>query len=143
MKISRSKTNATLIALFLMLTITATSIFVALPSTNAHDPPVYMPTNAYVNCAPPVIGLGQSTAIVVWLDRTNPTSTGTSGERWSGFLLTITKPDGSNMTIETLGFPQCHCQRLSVIHPHRGRQLLNCVQLAWCNCSRRKSALCQ
>ena len=58
-----------------------------------------MPTNAYVNCAPPVIGLGQSTSIVVWLDRSSPTSTGTSGERWSGFLITITQPDGTNITI--------------------------------------------
>jgi hypothetical protein len=72
---------------------------VVLPTANAHDPPVYMPTNAYVNCAPPVIGLGQSTVIVVWLDRTNPTSTGTSGDRWSGFLLTITNPDETTTTI--------------------------------------------
>ncbi|MCW4028358.1 MAG: hypothetical protein NWE92_01765 [Candidatus Bathyarchaeota archaeon] len=99
MQVVKNKNIAFLITLFLMLTITGTSIFVALPTTEAHDPPVYMPTNAYVSCTPPVIGLGQNTVIVVWLDRTSPTSTGTSGQHFAGFLLTITDPDGINSTI--------------------------------------------
>jgi hypothetical protein len=99
MQIIKNKTRATFIALFLMLTITATSIIIVLPIVKAHDPPVYMPTHAYVSCTPPVIGLGQNTVIVVWLDRTSPTSTGTSGQHFAGFLLTITDPDGINSTI--------------------------------------------
>ncbi len=110
MQISKNKTIATLIALFLMLTIAGTSIFVALPTIKGHTPPVYMPTNAYVNCAPPVIGVGQTTTIVVWLDRTSPTSTGTSGERFPGFLLTITQPDGTNITIGPWDAGKCYCK---------------------------------
>ena len=97
MQFSKNKTKASLISLFLILTIASTCIF--LPTAMSHTPPVYMPTNAYVNCAPSVVGVGQTTAIVVWLDRTSPTSTGTSGERFPGFLITITQPDGTNTTI--------------------------------------------
>ena len=97
MHISKNKNEAILIAMFLILTITGTCIF--LPTATSHTPPVNMPTNAYVSCAPSVIGVGQTTAIVVWLDRTSPTSTGTSGERFPGFLITITQPDGTNTTI--------------------------------------------
>ncbi len=80
MNIINNKIMATLIALFLMLTITATSIFVSLPLSNAHDPPWTFPTTAYVTCAPGIIGVGQYTTIVVWLDRYSPTSGGANGQ---------------------------------------------------------------
>jgi hypothetical protein len=99
LNLSNKKSRKTLITLFLILTITATSIFFGLPTAKTHDPPWSVPTSAYVSVAPPVIGVGQSTTIVVWLDRTSPTSTGTSGQHFTGFLLTITKPDGTNTTI--------------------------------------------
>ena len=93
----RNKTMATMIALFLVLTITAT--LVALPIVNAHTPAWTVPTSAYCVAVPDRIGLGQYTTIVVWLDRYSPTGTGTEGQFWDGFKIDITKPDGTNVTI--------------------------------------------
>ncbi|MCW3996013.1 MAG: PQQ-binding-like beta-propeller repeat protein [Candidatus Bathyarchaeota archaeon] len=93
-------TFALLFALFLMITITITAI----PLTVAHDPPWRVPTSAYVSCAPNRIGIGQSTTIVVWVDRYSPTAGGGIGQRWNGFKIDITKPDGKN---ETIGPFQC------------------------------------
>jgi hypothetical protein len=102
MKFSRSKTIATLFALFLMFAMAFA--LVALPVANAHDPPWTFPTTAYVTCTPSVIGLGQYTTIVVWVDKYSPAAGGGAGQRWNGFKLDITKPDG---TKETIGPWQC------------------------------------
>jgi hypothetical protein len=95
----KNRRAATLIALFLMLTIAFTSILAALPSTSAHDPPWNMPTNAYVALSPSTIGLGQYTNIVVWVDRYSPTAGGGIGQRWDGFQIDIITPGGTNITI--------------------------------------------
>jgi outer membrane protein assembly factor BamB len=87
-----------MIALFLMLTITAT--LVILPVANAHDPAWTIPTYAYVAAAPNTVGVGQYTLIIMWIDWVPPTAGGLGGDRWKGFKLDITKPDGSK---ETLG----------------------------------------
>ena len=97
MKKLKNKITAFTIAMFFIFSMTASLML--FPSANAHTPPVSMPTNAYVSCSPQTIGLGQYTTIVVSLSRTSPTSTGTSGQRWPGYLLTITQPDGTNITI--------------------------------------------
>jgi len=99
MKIAKNKTMATLITLVLIITIVSTTLTV-LPLANAHDPPWTMPTNAYVVASPNPVGVGQYTTIVMFLDQYPTTSTGTSGDRWQGYKLDITKPDGTN---ETLG----------------------------------------
>jgi hypothetical protein len=98
MQICKNKTKATLIALFLVLAISA-STFSAMPTSNAHTPPWTFPTTAYVTCAPGVVGVGQSTAIVVWVDRYSPTGGGENGQVWEGFKLNITKPDGKSEII--------------------------------------------
>lgn len=85
-----------LIALFLTLTIAGT----ALPIAYAHYPPWTIPTYAYVALAPNTVGVGQYTQIVMWLDMYPPTAGGNGGDRWRGFKLDITKPDGSK---ESLG----------------------------------------
>jgi outer membrane protein assembly factor BamB len=97
MKLSRNKTMATLIALFLVLTITAT--LVALPIANAHTPAWTIPTYAYVTASPSTVGVGQYTLIVVSVDKYPPTAGGMGGDRWHGYKLDITKPDGSKETI--------------------------------------------
>ena len=99
MQIVKSKTKSTFIALILMLTISITLISITLPSSNAHTPPYTVPTDAYVTVSPGTIGLGQYCTIVVWLAQFSPTSSGLSGQRWDGFLITITQPDGTNTTI--------------------------------------------
>jgi len=97
MTIAKNK-KATLIALFLMLTITAT--LVVLPIANAHTPAwTNIPTHCYVAVAPETIGVNQGVLIVFWIDWIPPTAAGAYGDRWT-FYLDITKPDG---TTEPLG----------------------------------------
>jgi outer membrane protein assembly factor BamB len=92
------QTNKTLsIALILILTVSA--LMACISVANAHTPAWTIPTTAYVTPTPNVIGIGQSTTIVAWLDRYSPTAGGGVGQRWDGFLITITKPDGNKFTI--------------------------------------------
>ena len=90
------------VALVLLLGISAVGFL--MPEVNAHTPPWTIPTTAFVSATPDVIGIGQTTTFVVWLDRYSPTAGGDVGQRWNGFLITITKPDG---TIFTIGPWQC------------------------------------
>jgi outer membrane protein assembly factor BamB len=94
-KISRTKITATMIAIFLMLSMTASLVF--LPSTNAHSPPWNMPTYAYITAAPDPIGVSQTATIVFWVDKIPPTAAGTAGDRWF-FLLDIKAPDNTTTT---------------------------------------------
>ena len=79
------------------------SIFAILPSVNAHTPPWNIPTYAYVSFSPNTVGVGQYTQIVMWLDKYPPTAAGLGGDRWRGFTLDITKPDGNKITIPYTG----------------------------------------
>ena len=93
MKFPRHRTMGSAIALFLLLTVT--SALIILPVANAHTPAWNIPTYAYVTASPSTIGVGQSTLIVMWLDKFPPTAGGLGGDRWRGFTLDITKPDGT------------------------------------------------
>ncbi|HTY74782.1 MAG TPA: PQQ-binding-like beta-propeller repeat protein, partial [Candidatus Nanoarchaeia archaeon] len=94
---SKNKMTATSIALLLMLIMTTS--LVLLPSSHASTPPVNLPTYSYVTVTPPTIGLGQYVTIVVFQDRISPTAGGALGQVWNGYLVTITKPDGTKDTI--------------------------------------------
>ncbi len=94
---SRTKITSVAIALLMIFSMTASLMF--LPSANAHTPAWNVPTTAYVTCAPGTIGLGQYTTIVAWVDRYSPTVGGMDGQRWTGYQLNITKPDGSTVII--------------------------------------------
>ncbi|MCJ7560976.1 hypothetical protein MUO79_10235 [Candidatus Bathyarchaeota archaeon] len=94
MQIARDKTKATLIALFLMLTIAVT--LVALPLANAHDPAWNIPTFAYINVAPNPVGVGQKVDALIWLDKTFGSDPAlTNNWRFHNYNLTIVKPDGT------------------------------------------------
>jgi hypothetical protein len=97
MQIAKNKTAAATLALILMLSITAT--LVVFPLVSAHTPAWTIPTSSYCLVTPSTVGLGQYTTIVVFVDRYSPTAGGGSGQRWSGFLITITKPDNTVVTI--------------------------------------------
>ena len=98
MQFSRNKTMATLIALFLVLTITAT--LVLLPVANAHYNPTWtLVTHCYVATVPPLVGINQQMLFIFWINWIPPTAQGQYGDRWK-FTLTVTKPD---KTTETLG----------------------------------------
>jgi hypothetical protein len=100
MTISRSKTTATAIAIFLMLTIAATLI--ALPIVSAQTNRE-QPNFIYVT-AQPLTGIGQNVFISYFTDRL-PIDVGEVAgllpgrAHWSDIKLIITKPDGTNETI--------------------------------------------
>ena len=71
---------------------------VGIQSVSAHDPPQNINTFAYVSAAPNPIGVNQQMIIYMWLDKAPPTASGAYGDRWKGFTLTITKPDGTTET---------------------------------------------
>jgi outer membrane protein assembly factor BamB len=95
------KTKTASIALILVLTLSATII--ALPMVSAHDPAWTIPTFAYVSCSPSTVGVGQYTLIIMWLNQYPPTAYGTGGDRWRGFEIDITKPDGTVENIPITG----------------------------------------
>ena len=97
MKFSKNKSMAIAIALILISS-TAISLY-AIPTTNAHTPPWNVPTSAYVTCAPNPIGIGQTTTIVVWVDRFSPFAGGGVGQRWDGYTINITSPSGKTQII--------------------------------------------
>jgi len=97
MQILKNKTKATTIALVLVLTFSA--IFVALPIVSAHDPPWEVPTWAYIALSHEVIGVNQQVVAIYWPNALPPTASGAYGDRWT-WTVEVTKPDGSK---ETLG----------------------------------------
>ncbi len=99
MKLQKNKALST-VALTLLLT---TAFMTILPVANAHTPPWTIPTRAYVACAPSTVGVGEYTLIVMWVDRYPPTASGAGGDRWRGFKIDITKPDGTKVTIPYTG----------------------------------------
>jgi outer membrane protein assembly factor BamB len=98
MKIAKNKTAAIAIAVFLMLSMTASVTL--LSTTNAHTPPFNIPTWAYISVEPNPVGVGQEAFVNFWIDKAPPTAVAQFGDRWQNFKVTITHPDG---TTETLG----------------------------------------
>jgi outer membrane protein assembly factor BamB len=94
MKLSTSKTIATMFALVMIISMGASVIPV-----DAHSPAWTIPTNAYITATPNPVGVGQMITLVVWLDQNPPTAAGTAGDRWAGNKIDVTKPDGSKETI--------------------------------------------
>ena len=92
----RSKYIAILIVLVLAIS-TGTST-ILLPA-NAHTPPWEIPTYAYCSVAPNPAGLGQLVTIGMWIQIPPPTASGTNGDRWHGFKVTITDPEGTKTTL--------------------------------------------
>ncbi len=96
--IMKNKTKASLIAIILMVTITITSVFAALPSINAHVPPWTVPTTAYIIVTPNPVGVGQQASIIFWLDWIPITAGGIGGDRWQNLKVEITAPNGEKVT---------------------------------------------
>jgi hypothetical protein len=71
-------------------------MLVTMPITNAVDIPSY----AFLSVKPTPIGVNQPLSVIMWLSAAPPTAAGAQGERWEGFEVAVTKPDGSK---ETLG----------------------------------------
>jgi hypothetical protein len=97
--LSKNKAMAILIALLLILSITAS--FIDLPTASARDPPYIYSTYSYVSPAPPLVGVGQQVLLVWWLNAMPPTASGAQGDRWYVYL-DVMKPDGTNDTFGPL-----------------------------------------
>ena len=67
--------------------------------TSAHTPAWNITTWAYCSVAPNPAGLGQTVTIGMWVQIPPPTAAGTNGDRWHGFTVTITDPDGIKKTL--------------------------------------------
>ena len=85
-------TMTPLIAAIMILTISITII--AFPTVNAHTPPQNVKTYAFVTATPSPAGVGQQVLIVFWLNMYPPTAGGTTGDRWQGIKIDVTKPNG-------------------------------------------------
>jgi outer membrane protein assembly factor BamB len=90
-------TAATLIAIFLLSTVIPTMAI--LPTVSAHVPAWTIPTHAYGVAVPSTIGIDDYAALVVWVDQSPPSASGTTGPRWKGYQIDVTKPDGTKQTI--------------------------------------------
>jgi outer membrane protein assembly factor BamB len=64
----------------------------------AHTPSWSVPTYAYLSVAPNPVGVNQQVAIMMWIDKTAPTAAGIGGDRWQGYRIEITAPDGTKET---------------------------------------------
>ena len=83
------------VALILLLLLSVTAII--LPSANAAVP---TPTYAFIAANPNPIGVNQPLQVSMWLSDPPPTADGPAGDRWEGFTVNITKPDGG---VENMG----------------------------------------
>jgi hypothetical protein len=98
MKTLRNKTAV--IAIVILLTISMSASIMLVPNISAHTPPLQIPTYAFISVTPNPAGLAQTLTVGFWLQVPPPTAQAQFGDRWTGFSLKITKPDG---TTETLG----------------------------------------
>ena len=88
------KTMAILAILIMTISMSA----VLIQTANAHTPPWTIVSYAYIVVAPNPIGVGQSTAINLWVDTPMLGATITNNIRRTDYTLTITKPDGQTET---------------------------------------------
>ena len=92
MQIVKNKTMAILIISIIMISMSAA--IVLSPPVNAHTPPWTIISYAYVVAAPNPIGVGQTTAINLWIDTPMVGATVSNDIRRHDYTLTITKPNG-------------------------------------------------
>jgi hypothetical protein len=74
----------------LILAMTIPILAANVPMAQAAD----IPTWTFLTVQPDPIGVGQAANVVYWLDKAPPTASGPRGDRWQGWTLEITTPDG-------------------------------------------------
>jgi hypothetical protein len=97
----KTQTNK-IISIIAIVLMSTGVIAIALPA-NAHTPSWTIPRYAYVTAAPNPVGAGQAVAIVIWTDIPPPTASAGTGDRWTGFTVDVTKPDGTLVHVLTNG----------------------------------------
>ncbi len=98
MKLKANK-KTTIFSVIVLVAILTSSVFAILPFATARTPPMSVPTYAYLNVAPNPVGLNQAVFVNFWLNLCPPTAAGAYGDRWQGFTITVTKPDGTTQTL--------------------------------------------
>src|SRR5271157_1440372 len=113
MRKTKNKIFAIMIAMFFMLSMTASMVLI--PNANAHSPAWQIPTYAYIVASPNPIGVGQTIQVYMWLDEVygaaggTTAAVGTNGAtasaallsntyRFANYNLTIVPPTGSSTT---------------------------------------------
>jgi hypothetical protein len=97
MKISKNKTAAIAIAIFLTASMAASMMLV--PSASAHTPAWNIPTFAFVQAVPNPVGVAQSAHVYMWVDKIPDGAELGNDIRFHDYKLTITAPDGKTQTI--------------------------------------------
>ena len=98
MKISRTKTKMTAIALLLIVAFSMTLIFPQ--NAQAHNPAWNIPSYAYVVASPNPVGVNQTVTIAMWVDFPMPAANLDNDIRRANYKITITKPDSSTESKE-------------------------------------------
>jgi outer membrane protein assembly factor BamB len=94
-KFSTKNKTVTTIALILLLIFSIQTLSIS--CANAAVP---TKTYGFIAANPNPIGVGQTLQVSMWLADPPPTAAGAGGDRWIGFTVTITRPDGQ---VETKG----------------------------------------
>ena len=89
----KNKTLAITIALFLTLSMSASMVLT--PRASAAPAPLNIQLFAFCNVGTNPDGINQPVNIGFWLNEPTPTATGPYGDRWTGFMVTVTLPDGT------------------------------------------------
>ena len=97
MQILRNKTTAIMIALLLVISMSASMML--LPATNAHTPPWTVKTYCFLDVNPDPIGVGQIVYVTFGIDKAPPTANARYGDRWTNLTITITYPDSTTKTL--------------------------------------------
>jgi hypothetical protein len=89
--------------LFMLLFATIALPLLSIPAASAHFPAWNIPRYAYVTAAPNPVGPGQPVAIVIWTDIPPPSAAARTGDRWTGYKVDVTKPDGTTVNVLSNG----------------------------------------
>jgi hypothetical protein len=100
-KTSKTRIVATAIAIFLVLSLSASMML--MPTAIAHTPAWQVPTYAFISCAPNPVGVDQTVAVYMWIDKVIDGASPSNDIRFHGYSLSITAPDGTitNQTFAT------------------------------------------
>jgi len=97
MKNTRIKTVTILIAMFLMLSMSASMILI--PNAHAQTSALNIPTYSFCSVSPNPIGVGQTARVNFWVNLPPPTAAGQYGDRWMDMKVKVTLPGGTTTSL--------------------------------------------
>src|SRR5665647_376355 len=92
MKLFKNKIVAITIAIFLMLSMSASMMLI--PTSSAHTPAWDIVKHAYVAAFPSPVGIGQTVSVDMWLDKVIDGANLGNDIRFHDYQLTIIDPNG-------------------------------------------------